>query len=74
MLEYIKGMDVSSMDAIEQLGAVFYDEGKQGDLLEILKKYGSDYIRLRLWNDPKMCIRDSIRTEQSWKKKEQVMY
>ena len=53
MLEYIKGMDVSSMDEIEQLGAVFYDEGKQGDLLEILKKYGSDYIRLRLWNDPR---------------------
>ena len=53
MLEYIKGMDVSSMDEIEQLGAVFYDEGRQGDLLEILKKYGSNYIRLRLWNDPK---------------------
>ena len=53
MLEYIKGMDVSSMDEIEQLGAVFYDEGKQGDLLEILKKYGSNYIRLRLWNDPR---------------------
>lgn len=53
MLEYIKGMDVSSMDEIEQLGAVFYDEGRQGDLLEILKKYGSNYIRLRLWNDPR---------------------
>ena len=53
MLEYIKGMDVSSMDEIEQLGAVFYDEGRQGDLLEILKKYGSNYVRLRLWNDPK---------------------
>ena len=56
MLEYIKGMDVSSMDEIEQLGAVFYDEGKQGDLLEILKKYGSNYIRLRLWNDPLSLI------------------
>ena len=44
MLEYIKGMDVSSMDEIEQLGAVFYDEGRQGDLLEILKKYGSNYV------------------------------
>lgn len=53
MLEYIKGMDVSSLDEIEQLGARFYDNGRQGDLLEILKKYGTNYIRLRLWNDPK---------------------
>ncbi len=53
MLTYIKGMDVSSMDQIEQLGAKFYNNGVQGDLLEILKEYGTNYIRLRLWNDPK---------------------
>lgn len=53
MLEYIKGMDVSSLDEIEQLGANFYDKGQKKDLLEILKSYGTNYIRLRLWNDPK---------------------
>lgn len=53
MLEYVKGMDVSSLDEIEALGAKFYDHGKQGDLFAILKSYGTNYIRLRLWNDPK---------------------
>ena len=53
MMEYVKGMDVSSLDEIEQLGAKFYDKGQQGDLLDILKSYGTNYIRLRLWNDPK---------------------
>ena len=53
MLDYIKGMDVSSLDELEQLGAFFYDKGEQKDLLEILKSYGTNYIRIRLWNDPK---------------------
>ncbi len=53
MLDYIKGMDVSSLDELEQLGAFFYDKGEQKDLLKILKSYGTNYIRIRLWNDPK---------------------
>lgn len=53
MLDYIKGMDISSLDEIEKLGAKFYDNGEEGGLIEILKRYGTNYIRLRLWNDPK---------------------
>ena len=53
MLNYIKGMDISSLDEIEKLGAKFYDNGEEGGLIEILKRYGTNYIRLRLWNDPK---------------------
>lgn len=52
MLDYIKGMDISSLDEIEGLGARFYDHGKERDLIQILKDYGTNYIRLRLWNDP----------------------
>ena len=52
MLDYIKGMDISSLDEIEKLGAKFYEHGKEGDLIQILKNYGKIYIRLRLWNDP----------------------
>lgn len=52
-MEYVKGMDICSLDEIEQLGAKFYDKGQQGDLLDILKSYGTNYIRIRLWNDPK---------------------
>jgi arabinogalactan endo-1,4-beta-galactosidase len=53
MLSYIKGMDISSLDEIEKFGAKFYDNGKEEDLIKILGDYGTNYIRLRLWNDPR---------------------
>ncbi len=43
MLDYIKGMDISSLDEIEKLGAKFYDHGGEGDLIQILKDYGTNY-------------------------------
>lgn len=52
MIEYIKGMDVSTLLEEEQCGAKYYDNGTEGDLLDILKRYGTNYVRLRLWNDP----------------------
>jgi len=50
--DFIKGMDISTWLELERLGAKFYDEGKEGNLLSILKSYGTNSIRLRLWNDP----------------------
>ena len=52
MIKYIKGMDLSTMDELEQLGAKYYDHGEEKDILEIMKSYDIDMIRLRLWNDP----------------------
>ncbi len=52
MKEFIKGMDVSTLIEEEMCGAKYYDGGRQGDLLEILKRYGANSVRLRLWNDP----------------------
>lgn len=52
MNQFIKGMDISSLYEVEQLGGVFYDNGEQKNLLSILKSYGVNAIRLRLWNDP----------------------
>ena len=49
---FIKGMDVSTLLEMEELGAGYYDNGIQGDMLEILKAYGMNSVRLRLWNDP----------------------
>jgi len=51
--EFIIGADVSSLQAMEDCGAKYYDfDGKQKDALEILKLHGVNYIRLRIWNDP----------------------
>ncbi|MBO4912561.1 MAG: glycosyl hydrolase 53 family protein [Butyrivibrio sp.] len=52
MTEFIKGMDVSTLLEEEACGARYFDNGVEGDALEILKKYGTNYVRLRLWNDP----------------------
>lgn len=51
-MEFIKGMDISTLLEEEACGARYYDNGREGDLLEILKSYGANYVRLRLWNDP----------------------
>ena len=50
--EYIKGADVSTLIEEEEHGAKYFDHGDEGDLLSILKAYGFNWVRIRLWNDP----------------------
>ena len=52
MNQFIKGMDISTLLEVEKLGGKFYDNGEENDLLSILKNYGVNAVRLRLWNDP----------------------
>ena len=52
MREFIKGMDISTLLEEEACGARFFDKEKEGDALEILAEYGTNYVRLRIWNDP----------------------
>lgn len=50
---FIKGVDVSSVIALEKSGVVFRDEeGAPQDLFESLKEAGVNYVRVRVWNDP----------------------
>lgn len=51
-MDFIKGMDISTLIELEKFGAKYYDKGEELDLLEILKRYDVDTIRIRLWNDP----------------------
>lgn len=48
----IKGMDLSSLLEVERCGGRFYDHGSCRDAMDILKGYGMNLVRLRLWNDP----------------------
>ncbi|WP_233531217.1 glycosyl hydrolase 53 family protein [Paenibacillus alkalitolerans] len=50
---FIRGADISTLQAVEDHGGKFYDNGVERDLLDILKDRGVNYIRLRLWNDPR---------------------
>lgn len=51
--DFIMGMDVSSVLALESCGVKYYDHaGNERDLFEILAENGVNYIRVRVWNDP----------------------
>ena len=51
--DFIRGMDVSSVIALENSGVKYYDEkGREQDLFRILADHGVNYIRVRVWNDP----------------------
>ncbi len=51
-MDFIKGVDLSTLLELEQCGAKYYDNGKETDILEIMKGYDINSVRLRLWNDP----------------------
>lgn len=51
-MKFYKGMDLSTIKEVESLGGRFYDQGVEKDVFEILKSYGTNAVRLRLWNDP----------------------
>ncbi len=51
-MNFLKGMDISTLKEVESLGGKFYDDGVEKDALTILQSYGVNAVRLRLWNDP----------------------
>lgn len=49
----IFGADISSLKKSEDMGGVYkYSDGTEADALQILKEYGLNYARLRVWVDP----------------------
>lgn len=51
-LDFVRGIDVSTLKMIEELGGIFYENGEQKDPIQVLASHGSNYSRLRLWVDP----------------------
>jgi arabinogalactan endo-1,4-beta-galactosidase len=52
--DFVMGADISTIYEIEQSGRKFYDlEGNEKPLMQILKENGINWVRLRIWNDPK---------------------
>jgi beta-galactosidase len=48
----ILGADISFLPELEAKGVKFSDKGVEKDAIQILKEYGFNYIRLRIFNDP----------------------
>ena len=51
-MKFVKGMDLSTLLELEKCGVKYYVDGTEMDILDIMKKYDVDTIRIRLWNDP----------------------
>lgn len=51
-MDFIKGVDISMLKELEMLGARYFDNGEERELMEILKDYGINAVRLRLWHNP----------------------
>lgn len=52
MTQFIKGMDISTYAELERLGAKYYDHGVEKEVLDILKDYGTNAVRIRVWVNP----------------------
>src|SRR4030095_10212672 len=51
-VEKILGADISFLPQLEDEGKKFYVHGVQKDAIEILKDYGFNYVRLRIFVNP----------------------
>lgn len=52
--DFIMGADISSIVEVLKRGGKFYDsEGRRTSIFKLLRDAGVNYIRIRLWNDPK---------------------
>ncbi|UOE94059.1 glycosyl hydrolase 53 family protein [Alkalihalobacillus sp. LMS39] len=50
---FIKGVDISSILALEDSGVQFYNEaGVEQDIFTTFRDAGVNYVRVRIWNDP----------------------
>ena len=57
---FLCGGDVSEIPQVEAAGGHFSYQGQQQDPFAIMKKAGWNFVRFRLWNDPKggLCDKD----------------
>jgi arabinogalactan endo-1,4-beta-galactosidase len=70
---FLRGVDISTLQVVEDGGGAYYANGKKQDLLAILKVQGINYVRLRIWNNPTQAnnynnLDDTIRMAKRVKK------
>lgn len=50
--EFNMGVDLSYVNQVEDYGGVYRDSGRVKDCFKILKEYGANTVRVRLWHTP----------------------
>lgn len=51
-LPFLKGADLSYMNELEDVGVVYTENGVAKDVYQIMKDYGANLLRVRLWHNP----------------------
>src|SRR3712207_1991339 len=49
---FFKGADLSYVNELQDGGVKYYKDGTEIDPYNMLKKYGGNLVRLRLWHNP----------------------
>lgn len=58
--DFAFGVDASMTYDVERYGGVYYNErGQQQDIFQILRNDGVNFVRFRLWNNPKNILRQA---------------
>ena len=58
--DFMRGVDASEVQALEELGQKWYDsDNTEKDLFQILANHGVNWVRLRIWNDYTVALDDS---------------
>ena len=61
-IRFVKGVDGSFLQEIEEHGGTYYDNGVAQDALQIFKNHGINYVRLRVWHTPSSGYNDLAHT------------
>lgn len=50
--DFIRGVDISTLKMVEDMGGTFYENGARADVPRTLANHGANYCRLRIWHNP----------------------
>lgn len=52
ILPFLKGADLSYVNELEDVGVVYTENGVEKDVYTMMRDYGANLVRLRLWHNP----------------------
>jgi len=52
--QFIKGVDISMLEQIEESGGLFYENGNQVDPIQMFKDKGINTARIKIWHTPSL--------------------
>ncbi|MDR2478292.1 MAG: glycosyl hydrolase 53 family protein [Treponema sp.] len=66
--DFIRGIDATNNYEIVQSGGVYRNaDGTPGDVMQIMKSHGVNWVRLRIWNNPELAWQDEFTISGSTK-------